>query len=155
MKSLMAFKSHSWPFLKPVSKKEAKDYETIVRKPMALLTMQDKVRAPPPCARMPALGAWADAPSAPPSPAGRTWQLTAHAYNSKQEFVDDLYLIISNCKLYNGTDISNVYVRCVACAGTKERVQGRALRATQPLTAPTRVHVRACVLRRPPATPRR
>jgi len=27
--------------------------------------------------------------------------------------VDDLYLIISNCKLYNGTDISNLYVRYV------------------------------------------
>ena len=41
-------------------------------------------------------------------------QLTALAYRNKQEFVDDLYLIISNCKLYNGTDISNTYVRYVA-----------------------------------------
>jgi hypothetical protein len=45
LKSLVNFKSHSWPFLKPVSKKQAPDYETIVRRPMALSTIADKVRS--------------------------------------------------------------------------------------------------------------
>ena len=43
LNTLINFKSHSWPFLKPVTKKEAKDYDMIVKKPMAFSIMTDKV----------------------------------------------------------------------------------------------------------------
>ena len=44
LKSLINFKGHSWPFLKPVTKKSAPDYELVVSKPMSLMVISDKVR---------------------------------------------------------------------------------------------------------------
>lgn len=89
--------SESWPFLKPVNKKQVKDYYNVIKRPMDLDTISQKV-------------------------AGNSLDFivnlnsdfnlgffifnSAHKYHSRHEFLVDVTQILENCTLYNGKDSS-------------------------------------------------
>ena len=62
-------KKFTWPFLHPVTDIEAPGYSSIIKKPMDMATLRNK--------------------------------LDNRMYPNLKSFVDDLNLIVSNCKLYN------------------------------------------------------
>jgi len=94
------FKNYSWPFLHPVSKKQAKDYDVIVKRPMSIETIQEKVISFSFFHFF--LVGWLT----------ERKKMQNIQYNNKFEFIEDLNLIVSNCYLYNGVDPANMYVRC-------------------------------------------
>ncbi|KND01485.1 uncharacterized protein SPPG_03286 [Spizellomyces punctatus DAOM BR117] len=79
LNDLKNYTAHSFPFLKPVAKREAPDYYDVIKHPMDLGTM--------------------------------TTKLNNHQYQSKAQFSEDLYLIWSNCMLYNTIPPDNIYRR--------------------------------------------
>lgn len=60
---------HAWPFLQPVDEKQVEDYYTVIKHPMDLQTMQQK--------------------------------LDKGLYDTPKAFVEDVKLIIKNCRQYN------------------------------------------------------
>ncbi|KAF7891387.1 uncharacterized protein EAF02_001712 [Botrytis sinoallii] len=60
---------HAWPFLQPVDAKQVEDYYTVIKHPMDLQTMQQK--------------------------------LDQGLYDTPKAFVEDVKLIIKNCRQYN------------------------------------------------------
>lgn len=82
----------SWPFLKPVNKKQVKDYYTVIRRPMDLETITKKV-----------------AGESTPNKFLFTSVLneifiSAHKYHTRNEFIADIELIANNCEQYNGNE---------------------------------------------------
>ncbi|KAF7889393.1 uncharacterized protein EAF01_010886 [Botrytis porri] len=65
---------HAWPFLEPVDVKQVEDYYTVVKHPMDLQTMQQK--------------------------------LDEGLYDTPKAFVEDVKLIIKNCRQYNKPNTS-------------------------------------------------
>lgn len=81
--------SDAWPFLKPVNKKNVKDYYTIVKKPMDLETIGKRVSGMILNNRM--------------FQENNNFFL-AHKYHSRYEFLEDVQQILENCVLYNGKE---------------------------------------------------
>lgn len=81
--------SESWPFHKPVNKKNVKDYYTIVKRPMDLETISKRILSK-----------------------FLREQCTyyyrvvhaAHRYHNRHDFMVDVEQILENCILYNGKD---------------------------------------------------
>lgn len=68
--SALQSSSASWPFLQPVNGEEVQDYYDVIKEPMDLSTMENK--------------------------------LDKDQYDTVEDFVKDVLLVVRNCKRYNG-----------------------------------------------------
>lgn len=86
----------SWPFLKPVNKKQVKDYYTVIRRPMDLETITKKVAGECIENKRKTLLFTFDILNLK--------LISAHKYHTRNEFIADIELIASNCEQYNGNE---------------------------------------------------
>ncbi|TPX67737.1 hypothetical protein SpCBS45565_g03643 [Spizellomyces sp. 'palustris'] len=122
LNDLKNYTAHSFPFLKPVAKREAPDYYdgslNLQRMPdipylsnLNLLLYSYQTPDGPRNGKVPYSKKFSSNLQITNSIRQMTTKLNNHQYQSKAQFSEDLYLIWSNCMLYNTIPPDNIYRR--------------------------------------------